>query len=675
LAVSESACPRRSDVRLSVVVGSGVRPATLRGLASNLEEAFGSGCEMVGVGSALDVAGVDPRLVGGRLSSELDSAERLTSAAHVCRGDYVWFLDHTLGIWPEGLYGLARAMGEQQADIIGFDSRLGVAGASPYGSRAEDRSRVGWFDSTETLARFVCFSGLINGPANGSGILIRRSLLQDLLEDAAPIPLSLALLLKEPEPSFHYVQAVVTTEQPTLHPVNQQTWPFAWARALKALEASRPYVYQRVRGVVDQWSGGRRVRWPILFAAQLLEILGESDWSYTTVDVERAVDAIARLLPEKLTLHHLLAEMAAAHSRLSDPMVHVATVKRAQYGPRDVATVDRLRGEAIGWREALHRTPWYSDFYITTWQGYDVYNFGEGWLAARVDYRGLDAALKVGAPTSAPPYVLTAENESELRQTIHAQPAPSLWLASPPPFGGAQDVAPVSPQTRSDAAPVVHIAPQVAAPAVHVHVAPSPPLPPAGPDTIAKLKEEITRQDLEVAAIYASSSWRWSAPLRALARLARRPTLSPTPVTGPAPILYNDRLIELSNEECLAYLARGFSTLEDWGRWTDGSTAIIRARHEVRRGDASFELWPQHVWRRAGVASRVELSVNGGDPRLLGLEPERPLSIALPASSLRPTGELDLRFIISDPKRPDEAPVSERRRLGFGLAAFRLTWS
>ncbi len=197
--------------------------------------------------------------------------------------------------------------------------------------------------------------------------------------------------------------------------------------------------------------------------------------------------------------------------------------------------------------------------------------------------------------------------------------------------------------------------------------APPPPAPGAG--ETARMLAEIAQRDAELAAVYASKSWRVTRWLRRLAAPVWRADVA---ALTPAPTLEFDTRLEFAGPRSGAFLPAGFSDPEPWGRWTDGATAVFCCRHAAARAPGLLEVWPRMVWTRPGEGSvRVAVSINGG--RRFPIKPQAGAVIVLPLSAKTMTRpQLEVVFHIANPKRRDEAPTEDARRLGIGLEALRL---
>ncbi|MEX3941235.1 hypothetical protein AB4Y44_17100 [Paraburkholderia sp. BR10937] len=106
----------------------------------------------------------------------------------------------------------------------------------------------------------------------------------------------------------------------------------------------------------------------------------------------------------------------------------------------------------------------------------------------------------------------------------------------------------------------------------------------------------------------------------------------------------------------------GFSSAEDWGRWTDGAHATLTCR-APNATSAHISLT---TFSPDGRRQNVLVSVNEAAPQQFTLDgTQQTLSIQLPPLT---AGQIKLRFDLPDAISPKEAGLSEdSRRLGIGI--------
>lgn len=139
-----------------------------------------------------------------------------------------------------------------------------------------------------------------------------------------------------------------------------------------------------------------------------------------------------------------------------------------------------------------------------------------------------------------------------------------------------------------------------------------------------------------------------------------------------SPYLLGD-VIQLSEEDASAYLVKGFSFREDWGRWTDGEHAVVSIPHGVKRGSLFVELRVAQAHRGEGDSCDVVVRCGWGEPKLfaLGTDTSR-IAFVTRAEEAETLGTCLIDLAIVNPKHPD-APPSDSRALGILLKSIRLS--
>jgi hypothetical protein len=139
-------------------------------------------------------------------------------------------------------------------------------------------------------------------------------------------------------------------------------------------------------------------------------------------------------------------------------------------------------------------------------------------------------------------------------------------------------------------------------------------------------------------------------------------------------VAYNlGKRMDLAQPETDVFIDIGFSRSEPWGRWTDGRRARISLFHGIRAGALLVELWLARAHVPQGERCDVIVRTGDGPPELMTLGPEpRRLSFLADAARTARPGLLDLDFSVVRPK-VESNPRADRRALGFGLEAFRVS--
>jgi hypothetical protein len=131
--------------------------------------------------------------------------------------------------------------------------------------------------------------------------------------------------------------------------------------------------------------------------------------------------------------------------------------------------------------------------------------------------------------------------------------------------------------------------------------------------------------------------------------------------------------VELSWREATPYLPSGFSWREEWGRWTLGSRATLAIPHGETQGAILVELWLACAYTGAEEACDLVVSMGPQNKNAFSVGPERSrLTIVADATDAEKPGLSTLEICVARPRRADEA-ASDRREIGVGLAAFRVT--
>lgn len=122
--------------------------------------------------------------------------------------------------------------------------------------------------------------------------------------------------------------------------------------------------------------------------------------------------------------------------------------------------------------------------------------------------------------------------------------------------------------------------------------------------------------------------------------------------------------IRLAHDEATPYLEAGFSFQEEWGRWTDGTRAVLAIPHGIERGLLLVDIGVFKAFAAQDGRCDVVVRCGWGEPKLfqLGPEPSR-VAFAVQAEETQEPGTLRIELFIARPKRPDEAP-SDGRALG-----------
>jgi hypothetical protein len=145
---------------------------------------------------------------------------------------------------------------------------------------------------------------------------------------------------------------------------------------------------------------------------------------------------------------------------------------------------------------------------------------------------------------------------------------------------------------------------------------------------------------------------------------------------GPVPHLATGSVIDFRGATPDPYLGLGWSIPEPWGRWTEGSRAIIRISTDARSGsDLALNL-RAHAF--LGSKKRQDVVVNVNDLSVGEWIFDKPgvveKSFRIPASALRPDHILNIELKIGAPQRPIDLGLNKDPRwLGLGLVEARIT--
>jgi hypothetical protein len=144
----------------------------------------------------------------------------------------------------------------------------------------------------------------------------------------------------------------------------------------------------------------------------------------------------------------------------------------------------------------------------------------------------------------------------------------------------------------------------------------------------------------------------------------------------PVPPLATGSVIDFRGATPDPYLGLGWSAPEPWGRWTEGSRAIIRLSTDARSGsDLALHL-RAHAF--LGSRKRQDVVVNVNEVSVGEWIFDEPgvveKSFRIPASALRPDRILNIELKIGSPERPIDIGLNnDPRSLGLGLVEARIT--
>ena len=614
-----------------------------------------------------------------------DTAEENICAAFPhCRGEYVWMLADDDGLEDHGVAELLELLRRGEEDIIVFNSRHGrderLAGEGGY---VTERERRLFYDKHMrcSIATFVQRTGFFYWLCAISTVIVRRSIadLEPLRKylSIARIYAHVAWLIEiGKDRRFLFVNRplVVYGLLPTDHDggrhwrsvgvreggYSNSVWTGLWLRVLDELVAREALTLAQVRRTAEM-NHSTRFHFGSNLAHQVLEQLAHLPELPSEADLGVIRRWLLMLFPGAIFLSALVEEATTF------ALTHGEALSRVRQDSRHGQTVRTLAGDLCErldwWRRAIGGTPWYAQFYVETLHLYDVYDFGEDWIAAHTSFGGLREALEVIDLPSIEPAFLRASSYEELIALIARQPLSLEGLNSlrsgvltlPNEWSRLSPERPAGQPER-----------------IEVTVAAPPPSPPSYASPLAELsllKTELARQDRQLADVYGSTAWRMTAPLRTvLARLRE-----PAPKGDAVPTLEIGAMLDLNDGAAQAYLPRGFSSPEEWGCWTDGPISVFRCRHSAQACPAVFEFWPQMMWSREGERPAVSISANRGRGHERLLELGKPQSLRLSAKIMA-NPLLEITFRPHVVKTPDEEPASEARRLGVGLSAVRLSW-
>jgi hypothetical protein len=146
---------------------------------------------------------------------------------------------------------------------------------------------------------------------------------------------------------------------------------------------------------------------------------------------------------------------------------------------------------------------------------------------------------------------------------------------------------------------------------------------------------------------------------------------------GSIPVTTTGEFIPVNSADTRAniLLENGWSKPELWGRWTDGSTAIVILRVADSARDAVIDL-SVTPFASSSHHQRVDVLANGS--RLANWffdsRQQNEISIRVPAPSIRSNGIISLMFWMPDAISPSALGLSaDTRQLGIGLSAIRIT--
>ncbi len=614
-----------------------------------------------------------------------DTAEENICAAFPhCRGEYVWMLADDDGVEDHGVAELLDILRRGEEDIIVFNSRHGrderLAGEGAY---VTERERRLFYEKHMrcSISTFVQRTGFFYWLCAISTVIVRRSIadLEPLRKylSIARIYAHVAWLIEiGKDRRFLFVNRplVVYGLLPSDHDggrhwrsvgvreggYSNSVWTGLWLRVLDELVAREALTLPQIRRTAEM-NHSTRFHFGSNLAHQVLEQLADLPELPPEADLAVIRRWLLMLFPGAIFLTALVEEATTF------ALAHEAALSRVQQESRHGQTVRTLAGDLRErldwWRRAIGSTPWYAQFYVETLHLYDVYDFGEDWIAAHTSFGALREALEVIDLPSIEPAFLRASSYEELTALIARQPLSLEGLKS------LRSSALTLPNEWSRLVPERLGGPSER---IEVTVAAPPPAPTSSGswgEEVSRLRTELARQDRQLGDVYGSTTWRMTAPLRSVLSQLR----GATPDGAAVPTLEIGAMLDLSDDAARAFLPRGFSPPEEWGCWTDGPIGVFRCRHSAQASPAMFEVWPKMMWRREGERSSISVSVNGSRWREWLLEVEKPQSLKLSAKIMA-NPVLEISFRPSVVKAPDEEPLGEGRRLGIGLSAMRLSW-
>ena len=497
-----------------------------------------------------------PPSVNYQRSPELfDTAEENIAAALThCLGEYIWLLADDDGVEPDGLELLLQYIEAGKEDILVFNSRHGRdERLSDEGAYVTERSRR-FFHGREmrcSLRTFVQRTGYFYWICGISTLIIRRSIASpEVLRKyvgIARIYAHVAWLIevgKDRQFVFVNRPLVVYGLLPTDHDGGRHwrnvaireggystaVWTGLWLRVLDELVRIDALSVDEVRHTVDM-SHQRRFHFGSNLTYQVLEQLSNFDELPPVQELAIMRRWIMQLLPGALFLLALLDEILRLTQELEASLTRIACDSGQDPTKRLVAK--DLQERAEWWRRAIASTPWYVRFYVETFQFYDIYNFGDDWVAAHVSFGDLAQALEVIDLPSFSPGFLRASSYKDLVDLIEEQPLHASEMAdlrktalTLPGQWNRLGVEREQAQVHVEVQP----APIVAPPASTIV-----PLPAPAPSTQAserdeevdRLREALARREAQLSAVFSTTSWRLTGPLRRLRNPGwREPDLS-----------------------------------------------------------------------------------------------------------------------------------------------------
>ena len=119
--------------------------------------------------------------------------------------------------------------------------------------------------------------------------------------------------------------------------------------------------------------------------------------------------------------------------------------------------------------------------------------------------------------------------------------------------------------------------------------------------------------------------------------------------------------IRFAEEGAAKYLVSGFSFREEWGRWTDGSRAVVSIRHGLPRGLLFVEIHIVQAFASGRDVADVVIRSGWSEPKLFLLTAGRSrIAFLAQAEEAEDQGSLRIEFLIVRPKSPDELPLDSR---------------
>ena len=603
------------------------------------------------------------------------AAENICEALQHCRGEYVWMLADDDGLELAGVRNLIEVLQRGEEDIIVFNSRHGrderLAGSGAY---VTQRARRFFYEKEMScpISTFVEKTGFFYWLCAISTVVVRRSLAQaeplrkyigiariyahvawliEIGKDRRFLfvnrPLVVCGLLATDHDGGRHWRSVGVREGG----YSNSVWTGLWLRALDELLSQQAMTLDQVRRTVDM-NHHTRFHFGSNMAYQALEQLGEMPEPTPERDVSIISRWLLQLFPGAIFLTALINDIAAFTSAHGGSLLRIEQDSRFDQAVRALAR--DLRERAAWWRRSIGDTPWYTRFYVETLRLYDIYDMGSDWVAAHASFGSLREALEVIDLPSLPPAFLRAPSYKALRALIEAEPVE---------LGALRTLRSASLQLPDEWA---RLTPESST--LRVDVAPAPVMSPAAADPeLARLRGELVRQDARLAQIYASHSWRLTGWLRSLLRPPPAQSQEPAAdLTLGARVLFCETGAE-------AYLVRGFSGPESWGRWTDGRVALFRCRHATCEEPGVLEVWPHMVWDAGGSRPCVvDVIVNGGRRTRVEVKAGEAFVIAVPARDMA-LAEFEVSFNVAKPKTTAEAPGGDTRALGVGIEALRLS--